>query len=521
MTQSDLIQAALRLLADLGVREVCVAAGARNAPVIAALLESRNLRLWNFFEERSAAFFALGRVRATSRPVAVLTTSGTAAAELLPAVIEAHYQALPLIAFTADRPKAYRGTGAPQAIEQAGLFAPYTPAHWDIDHASNIPAAATAKLDAPLHLNLCLDEPLATDVTGIDFAVPSPPIPPADLPPPPDLSAFLSAARPVVLAAGLTPAEAAEAAPFLAALNAPIVAEATSNLWSSQPSSSLAHLLWPASESSLTRLNPTHVLRLGAVPTSRWWRDLEDRPDLPVINFSRALFPGLARRENVSLYPWSVLASLSLTPCLAPCPEPFTPAPLPDFPRAEPVFLHALQSAFSPGSQVFLGNSLPIREFNDFPGLTTSGVTFHANRGANGIDGLISTWLGLCADASSTDAWLVLGDLSALYDLAGPWILSQLGARRRFLVVINNGGGKIFSRVPGLRALADPARALIENRHHLSFKPLADLWGMSHTVIETCKDVAALEALGLSQGTHLLEIRPDPRQTEAFWAASP
>ena len=124
MTQAALIQAVLRLLAEVGVREICVAAGARNAPVIAALLESRNVKLWNFFEERSAAFFALGRVRASGCPVAVLTTSGTAAAELLPALVEAYYQALPLVAFTADRPKAYRGTGAPQAIEQANLFGP-------------------------------------------------------------------------------------------------------------------------------------------------------------------------------------------------------------------------------------------------------------------------------------------------------------------------------------------------------------------------------------------------------------
>ncbi|MDH4476811.1 MAG: thiamine pyrophosphate-binding protein, partial [Verrucomicrobiaceae bacterium] len=94
MSQIQLIQASLRLLAELGVLEICVAAGARNAPILTALLSSQNIKLWNFFEERSAAFFALGRIQATNRPVAVLTTSGTAAAELLPAVFESHYQAL-------------------------------------------------------------------------------------------------------------------------------------------------------------------------------------------------------------------------------------------------------------------------------------------------------------------------------------------------------------------------------------------------------------------------------------------
>jgi 2-succinyl-5-enolpyruvyl-6-hydroxy-3-cyclohexene-1-carboxylate synthase len=118
MTQAQLLQQTLQTLADLGVREVCVAAGARNAPLVAALLNSRGVKIWNFFEERSAAFFALGRIMADRQPVAVVTTSGTAAAELLPATIEAHYQGLPLVLVTADRPKSYRGSGAPQAIEQ-------------------------------------------------------------------------------------------------------------------------------------------------------------------------------------------------------------------------------------------------------------------------------------------------------------------------------------------------------------------------------------------------------------------
>jgi 2-succinyl-5-enolpyruvyl-6-hydroxy-3-cyclohexene-1-carboxylate synthase len=532
MTQPELIRASLRLIADLGVREACVAAGARNAPVIAALLESHDIKLWNFFEERSAAFFALGRVRATGRPVAVLTTSGTASAELLPAVIEAHYQALPLVAFTTDRPKTYRGSGAPQSIEQAYLFGCYAPTRWDLDFNSEIPSATAARLDSPVHLNLCLEEPLSTQVTGIDFAIPVLSRPIQAPAPQPDLTAFLSTARPAVLAAGLTAAEAAEATPFLRALQAPIFAEATSNFWHAPnppPTELPSHLgrppltglLWPASEAALAQVNPTHVLRLGSVPTSRWWRDLEDRPDIPVINLARAPFPGLARKENVSLHPWSALAYLPLTPCQAALPEPFQQRPFATFPHAEPVLLHALQSAFTTGSQVFLGNSLPIREFNDFPYFGPLGVTFHANRGANGIEGLISTWLGLSADASPSDSWLILGDLSALYDLAGPWVLSQLAPRRRFVVVVNNGGGKIFSRVPGLRALPETARALIENRHTLRFNPLADLWDMSHTLIYSPDAFSAFHALDFGLGTHLIELHPDPDQTEAFWAASP
>ena len=522
MSQTHLVQSALRLVADLGVREICVAAGARNAPVVAALLASRGVRLWNFFEERSAAFFALGRILDTGKPVAVLTTSGTAAAELLPAVIESYYQALPLVALTADRPKSYRGSGAPQSIEQKDLFGPYTPTRWDLDLHTTLPQSATARLDAPIHLNLCLDEPLAVTLPGIDFeaSTPLPETGPPTPTPPLDLRTFLASPRPIVLIAGLSARESREVTPLLLSLPVPILAELTSNLWSTQ---ALSPRLLPSSDAVLRALQPTHVLRLGSVPTLRWWRDLEDQADLQVINVSRARFSGLARTHGVSVHPWSSLLSART---LAPAPDapslPDTPLPAtPPFARSEPALLRTLLQSLPPDSSVFLGNSLPIRECNDLACSLPTGVTFHANRGANGIDGLISTWLGRDADSAPSDSWLILGDLSALYDLAGPWVLPQLGARRRFLVIVNNGGGRIFSRVPGLRTLPPAGRALIENRHRLSFQPLAALWGLTHERIETGEALQTALARFSDPGTYLLELCPDPGQTEAWWAASP
>ena len=130
----------------LGVNDFCVCAGSRNAPLLAVLAGAR---VYSFVDERSAAFFALGRTKRDQRPVAVVTTSGTAAAELLPAAIEAHYSGAPLVLVTADRPARFRGTGAPQAIEQIGLFGIYAATdaqRWD--------------RRSPLHLNIEFDEPL-------------------------------------------------------------------------------------------------------------------------------------------------------------------------------------------------------------------------------------------------------------------------------------------------------------------------------------------------------------------------
>lgn len=133
-----------------GAREFCVCAGSRNSPLL-AVLGTSDARLFSFVDERSAAFFAVGRMKLHGDPVAVVTTSGTAVAEMLPAAIEAYYSGLPLILVSADRPARFRGTGAPQSIEQLGLFGPYAET-----------ALESWSRARPLHLNIEFDEPLLT-----------------------------------------------------------------------------------------------------------------------------------------------------------------------------------------------------------------------------------------------------------------------------------------------------------------------------------------------------------------------
>ena len=137
-------RAIIERVRGLGVVDFCICGGSRNAPLIAALGSG-----YTFVDERSAAFFALGRAKRDGKPVAVITTSGTAVAELLPAAIEAFYSGVPLILITADRPARFRGTAAPQSIEQVGLFGVY--ATTDIDHWNR---------RVPLHINVEFDEPL-------------------------------------------------------------------------------------------------------------------------------------------------------------------------------------------------------------------------------------------------------------------------------------------------------------------------------------------------------------------------
>jgi len=143
------LELARRLIDDVraaGATEFCVCAGSRNSPLLVIL---SRLNFFSFVDERSAAFFALGRAKLHGNPVAVVTTSGTAVAEMLPAAIEAYYSGIPLILISADRPARFRGTGAPQSIEQPGLFGVYA--------ETSLEGWTRTK---PLHLNIEIDEPL-------------------------------------------------------------------------------------------------------------------------------------------------------------------------------------------------------------------------------------------------------------------------------------------------------------------------------------------------------------------------
>ena len=143
-----------------GICEWVVCPGARNMALLQVLAAAEDLVKWTHFDERSAAFFALGRIQDMGLPVAVVTTSGTAAAELLPAVVEAYYERRPLLLLTADRPADYRGSAAPQAIEQADLFGIYAPTI-DLETPDSLPEDILEDWDyaSPLHINVCLPDP--------------------------------------------------------------------------------------------------------------------------------------------------------------------------------------------------------------------------------------------------------------------------------------------------------------------------------------------------------------------------
>lgn len=498
-----------------GVGEYVVCAGARNAALLEALARAESaglVRVWRHFEERSAGFFALGRTMETGKPCAVITTSGTAVAELLPAIIEAHYQGRPLVAITADRPAAFRGTGAPQSIEQPGIFGNHawqgTFADWDGKQ--------------PLHLNVEFEE--AFEAGEENFSREKL----GDFTPAKDRLDVAALARwlreehykgIVVMVGGLEPDEREDVFHFCSDLGVPVIAEATSGL-----REALEGLAIHDADRVLKSRPPGKILRLGEVPSGRFWRDLENLPQVSVWSVCRNGLSGLARASQVLRGPLDrVLPALGeiafADDALDYLPGASSRANriaelLEIYPDSEPALLRTLSHYASVGGGLFLGNSMPIREWNLFAQWTRPVPSVRANRGANGIDGQVSTWLGWSADVSET--WAVVGDLTALYDLAAPFVLEQIDCKGRVLAVINNGGGKIFERLPRLQSMSPRAAEWMTNPQTADLSGFATLWNMDHVRIRTVDDFDHFTA---SEKTLLLEIVPDAAQTTAFWAA--
>ena len=496
-----------------GVRTFCLCPGGRNAPIVEALepLRGRGVEVLDFFDERAAAFFALGRARRDGRPAAVATTSGTAAAELLPAVVEAYYQGAPLLAITADRPRAFRGTGAPQSIEQPNLFGVYA------RQAIDLGAAGTSwRIDPccwPVHVNACFDEPLlggwqaeaAADpiaageslapglaASGTVGAGPSP------------MAAVASVRRPLVILGGLGPADREPVEAFCRRLGAPVLAEASSHLRRRLDGLRLKGGE-PVAATGLRRGWFDGVIRIGDVPSFRVWRDLERLRDLPVLSVSRTPWRGLTRGVHAQARPGEPL------PLDAIGAGPSDAAPglaeedgrvasaidrlLQRFPRSEPALVRGLSASIKAGSFVYLGNSLPIREWNQFA--SRDEFSYGENRGANGIDGQVSTFLGWAGPGREN--WALVGDLTALYDLTSLWALRFAAGAVR-VVVMNNGGGRIFRRM-----YRNPR---FQNDHAVAFDLWARTWDAAYS-----NDPALLP----ERDPVVVELRPDQRETDRFW----
>lgn len=510
MTNFDLCANIFSILKACDVDTVVVCAGARNAPLVHHL-EQQDFNKFYYFEERSAAFFALGLMKQSGRPVAVLTTSGTAAAELLPAAIESFYQGLPLILITADRPKLYRGCAAPQTINQIGLYSHYVEQSFDWDiYQKNFSIKTT--LQSPIHFNLCFDEPLLDQASGQLFEV-SVNKQPMIFAPRAIANDFSNIKKPLVIISQIHEGQKSEVIKFIHQLKAPVYLESLSLL---QEEKSISKFILKSSDLLIKKLFQNKicesVIRIGGIPTLRFWRDLESEfKNIPVFNFSDLLFAGLSRSAKNFQIDFSSLASIEENKSWV---ETKTKDQqlqdlklnlLKNFPFCEPACIAQL-SVCVQSEPLYLGNSLPIREWDLFAQQNgKSNQQIYANRGANGIDGQISTYLGWSQFLKQS--WCLVGDLTAMYDLASLGIASKNLQCQRRIVIMNNYGGQIFKRVFKNNHFL--------NSHHVEFEMWAKMWAWDYLKIQSEHDFQKLNQLQSAQ--IIIEIQPNANQTEKFW----
>lgn len=539
-------------LARAGVTDVCICPGSRSTPLAMLLYAHPGIHVWMHLDERSASYFALGMAKVSRRPVALLATSGTAAVNFAPAVAEACYARVPLVVLTADRPPELRELGAPQTIDQTNLYGRH--AKWSLEMPlpeATASAARYARIVAaraavtareapagPVHLNFPFREPLIPSLERTDdiartvlpeiMAMSAPRrVSGAELAP---LAEELRRAPNGIIVCGPQddPALAPAVAELATALGYPLLADPLSLVRCGPHDRALvvdAYDAFLRDPATAERLQPDIVLRFGALPTSKpLFQFLQRHASVPQLVIDEALWPdpihtassvwhaepasfcrtlvaayGERRGESAWTRAWSSLSARTrdaLSACIDGSGG-----------LSEPAVFSDLAMSLPDGATVFAGNSMPVRDLDTFFPSDARDVRFFANRGANGIDGVVSSALG-ASTALDGPLVLVIGDISFYHDMNG-----LLAAKRHNLnatiVVVNNDGGGIFSFLPQSEHPAQ-FEELFGTPHGLDFGAACTLYGLGYERVADRSGFRAAVARSITApGVQVIEVRTD------------
>lgn len=534
-------------LVRCGVTDACTSPGSRCTPLVLALARERRLRAHSHIDERSAGFFAIGLAKATDRPVAITCTSGTAAANLLPAVIEAHEARVPLIVLTADRPPELRDVGAGQTIDQVKLYgdavrwfvevgthdAEPARVRWIRGLACRAYWTATGDRPGPVHLNWPLREPLIPD----------------EAPPPPEPGrpagrpwiaraprSFQTAqalelpggARGVVVAGRHDRGLGSEIRAFAARVGYPLLADPLSGARSGP--AAIAH--YDALLRTATGFDPEPqiVIRVGDLPTSkplRAWLGAHARTRQIAIAADGAWQdPDNVVGELLVAEPRMLLGPARPGPAPADWLEAWRSADL----RAEtaidevlgdglsePAVARTLGRRLDATATLFVAASMPIRDVESFWPVRDDGPRVLANRGANGIDGTISSAFGVAAAGGRGPVVVLIGDVALAHDIGGMLAASRLGLSLT-VVLLDNGGGGIFDFLPVARE-RDIFERHVATPTGLDFAHAASLYGLAHRPVAKLGELHdALDVALGRPGSTLIHVRTDRAANVALHA---
>jgi 2-succinyl-5-enolpyruvyl-6-hydroxy-3-cyclohexene-1-carboxylate synthase len=569
-TVADLQTQWARLLIDsfvrAGVRDAIISPGSRSTPFTIAALEHGGLRSFSALDERSGAHYALGQARASLRPSLLICTSGSAAANYFPAVIEASESGIPLIVLSADRPPELHGCGANQTTDQIGLYGKHVRFFANLGEpqddalclravrrtVAQALAEASGVKPGPVHINAQARKPLepiaASDAlrARVDAILAEPltqlirtrSLDPGLLEHVPasvidSVAEALDASdRPLVLCG---PADVRNAM-FVDALNelaersgALVLAETSSQFRCSAQTSALGGFdtIWQT-ERGRSSCAPDFVLQLGATPISRGWEKICSTHRIPRIVVHPWAWPDPSSDAAAIVHAdiGSVLVGLARrTYRTARRDEAFVAR----FQRAESEVWNAaaaiideagdglteagvaqtlLEAVPSPSALV-LGNSLPIRDVDTWTRPNHKSLRVHSQRGVSGIDGVVSGAAGVASTANAVTT-LLIGDVSFLHDLNGLQLASR-SSGPMVIVVINNGGGRIFEQLPIARDGKESWLPYFTTPHGADLESAATVYGCEFRRADTITGFQrALEAAYAQGGCTVVEAVVPP-----------
>ncbi|CEG23336.1 2-succinyl-5-enolpyruvyl-6-hydroxy-3-cyclohexene-1-carboxylate synthase [Planococcus massiliensis] len=540
---TEYVSAFTHSLVHLGVKNVVISPGSRSTPLAYACMKQEGLTVYRQIDERSAAYFALGMAKASGSPVMLLCTSGTAAANYFPAIVEAYYARVPLLVVTADRPHELREVGAPQAINQINLFGSHV--KWSADlpmpepenqlsflsrHLHRSIATAKTAPKGPVHLNVPFREPLRIDFeqtyespgemmhfTG-EFVLNE------------ETKTFLqnlmAKERGLLVVGEMTERMPSEFWKFARELNWPILADPLSNLRSGVKAED-RHLIIDAYDALLKNgefkeaVVPDTVIRIGPQPVSKpltlFLASVKPETyvvfdESPMMRDAQSVVThhiqapptelwklGLeARQQQGFTEKWQKASALYWEIVEQHCQDEMDEGVL------AKVLFEELDAC-----DLIVGSSMPIRDVDTFFRTNGRDAMIYANRGANGIDGVVSTAFGVQA-ASKRPAYLLIGDLSFLHDMNG-LIASKMQETDLTVVVMNNDGGGIFSYLPQSEEERH-FEALFGTPTGLKFEDAARMYDTEYAAVQTKEQLVEALRLPKEKQVKIIEVFTDRQQ---------